>query len=199
MSVRSYWGQIWRIWDLTHLDEHCGKEGSSTRQNTCEYHAGAPFGIVSDQPSILLAKSQGRSQHVVHFRDDLAPSLWRHKLAPQTRSVPRNGCQYVLRQKTSEYLLATMVGAVVRPEPRTRAFAWAVLPSQRVSSALHPSQPPLYHDGVPVWEWQYVCGRARVGGASPSRGALVPARFCGCLGALFCCAWGVCGHVFWQL
>ena len=35
-----------------------------------EYHAGGPFGIVSDQPSILLAKSQGRSQYVVHFRDD---------------------------------------------------------------------------------------------------------------------------------
>ena len=70
ISVRSYWRQIWRIWDLTHLDEHCGKEGSSTRQNTCEYHAGGPFGIVSDQPSMLLAKSQGRSQYVVHFRDD---------------------------------------------------------------------------------------------------------------------------------
>ena len=70
ISVRSYWGQIWRIWDLTHLDEHCGKEGSSTRKNTCENHAEGPFGIVSDQPSILLAKSQGRSQYVVHFRDD---------------------------------------------------------------------------------------------------------------------------------
>jgi len=71
ICVRPYWGQIWRIWDLTHLDEHCGKEGSSTRQNTCEYHSGGPFGIVSDQPSILLAKSQGPSQYVVHFRDDM--------------------------------------------------------------------------------------------------------------------------------
>ena len=48
--VRSYWGQILRIWDLTHLDEHCGKEASSTRQSTCEYHAGDPFGIILDQP-----------------------------------------------------------------------------------------------------------------------------------------------------
>jgi len=75
ISVRSYWGQIWRIWDLTHLDEHCGKEGYITRQNTCKYHAGGPFGIVSDQPSILLAKSQGRSQYVVHSRDDRILSL----------------------------------------------------------------------------------------------------------------------------
>jgi len=70
ISVKSYWEPILRIWDLAHLDEHCGKEGSSTRQNTCEYHAGDPFGIVSDQPTILLAKSQGRSQYVVQFRDD---------------------------------------------------------------------------------------------------------------------------------
>jgi len=70
ISVRSYWGPILRIWDLTHFDEHCGKEGSSTRQNTCEYHVGDPFGIVSDQPTILLAKSQRGSQYVVQFRDD---------------------------------------------------------------------------------------------------------------------------------
>jgi len=28
-----------------------------------------PFGIVSDQPTFLLAKSEGRSQYVVQFRD----------------------------------------------------------------------------------------------------------------------------------
>ena len=38
-----------------------------------EYHAGDPFGIVSDQPTILLAKSQGRSQYVVQSRDDVLP------------------------------------------------------------------------------------------------------------------------------
>jgi len=46
------------------------KEGSSTGQDTCEYRAGDPFGIVSNQPTVLLAKSQGRSQYVVQFRDD---------------------------------------------------------------------------------------------------------------------------------
>ena len=50
-NVRSHWRCKMRTWDLTHWEEHCGKEESSTRQNTFEYCTGGPFGTVSDQPT----------------------------------------------------------------------------------------------------------------------------------------------------
>ena len=59
------------------MDEHSEKE-ASTPQNTCEFRAEDPFGILSNQPTILLAKSQGHSQYVVQFRDvnpDVGASL----------------------------------------------------------------------------------------------------------------------------
>ena len=56
-SVRSYWVSKMRIRVLTDLEEHCGEQRSSTvRDKNGEYRTGGPFGTVSGQPAILLAK-----------------------------------------------------------------------------------------------------------------------------------------------
>jgi len=72
-SVRWYWGSKMRIWNLTHLEEHCGAEGSSTRQNTAKIVLGAhlrPFQIVLQY---CWPSPPARSQYVVSFLDEQTP------------------------------------------------------------------------------------------------------------------------------
>jgi len=61
-----------RIWDLTHLEEHCGEQGSSTRQISANIVLGAHLGPFQINLQYCWPTPQARSQYVVHFRDDVA-------------------------------------------------------------------------------------------------------------------------------
>jgi len=71
ISVRSYWGSIMRKWDLTHLEEHCGEQGSSTRQYTANIVLGGHLGTFQINLQFCWPSPPVRSQYVVHFRDDV--------------------------------------------------------------------------------------------------------------------------------
>jgi len=60
-----------RIWDLTHLEEHCGEQGSSTRQISANIVLGAHLGPFQINLQYCWPTPQARSQYVVHFRDDV--------------------------------------------------------------------------------------------------------------------------------
>jgi len=61
-----------RIWDLTHLEEHCGEQGSSTREISANIVLGAHLGPFQINMQYCWPTPQARSQYVVHFRDDVA-------------------------------------------------------------------------------------------------------------------------------
>ena len=79
-----------RIWDLTHLEEHCGEQGSSTRQISANIVLGARLGPFQINLQYCWPTPQARSQYVVYFRDDISPMekrLWFRRMyinRPQT-------------------------------------------------------------------------------------------------------------------
>ena len=86
-SVRSYWGSKMRIWDLTHLEEHCGEQGSSTRQISANIVLGAHLGPFQINLQYFWRTPQARSQYVVHFRDDEVRQV------EKPRSTKQKGCR----------------------------------------------------------------------------------------------------------